>query len=66
MPIFVVLVVIALGVAGIIFGPLLTIWALNTLFALAIPYTLKTWFASALLTSIMSGAGGSFVKATTK
>jgi hypothetical protein len=29
-----------------ILGPLLTIWALNTLFpVLAIPYALDTWFA---------------------
>ena len=29
-----------------IFGPFITIWALNTLFpALAIPYTLETYFA---------------------
>ena len=28
------------------FGPLLSIWSLNTLFpVLAIPYTLSTWFA---------------------
>ncbi len=30
----------------IIIGPIATIWAANTLFpALAIPYTLETWFA---------------------
>lgn len=30
----------------IIFGPLLLIWALNTLFpVLAIPYTIETWSA---------------------
>jgi ribosomal protein RSM22 (predicted rRNA methylase) len=29
-----------------IFGPFITIWALNTLFpALAIPYTIETYFA---------------------
>jgi hypothetical protein len=34
----------------IIFGPFLTIWALNTLFpVLAIPFTLETWFASIIL-----------------
>lgn len=27
-------------------GPLLTIWALNTLFATGIAYSLKTWFAT--------------------
>lgn len=38
--------VILLIIAVIILGPLLTIWALNTLFpVLAIPYSLKTWFA---------------------
>jgi hypothetical protein len=37
-----ILVLIAL----VILGPLVTIWALNTLFpVLAIPYTLDTWFA---------------------
>jgi hypothetical protein len=35
------------------FGPILTIWALNTLFpALAIPYTLETWAAVVLLGSL--------------
>lgn len=30
----------------IVLGPILTIWALNTLFpALAIPFTFKTWIA---------------------
>ena len=34
----------------IIIGPILTIWALNTLFpALAIPFTLETWFAVVIL-----------------
>lgn len=29
----------------IIFGPLITIWSLNTLFLLNIPMNLGTWFA---------------------
>jgi hypothetical protein len=34
----------------VIIGPILTIWALNTLFpALAIPYALETWFAIVIL-----------------
>ena len=34
----------------LIFGPLLTIWAANTLFpVLNIPYTIETWFATILL-----------------
>ena len=37
---------IALIVFLIVVGPLLTIWALNTLFpVLAIPYTVWTWLA---------------------
>jgi len=41
---------IVLIVALVAIGPLLTIWALNTLFpVLAIPYAIETWFAVVLL-----------------
>lgn len=41
-----VILFVALILVLIAFGPLLTIWALNTLFpVLAIPYSLDTWFA---------------------
>ncbi len=41
---------IALIIAIVIAGPLITIWALNTLFpALAIPFTFWTWLAAAIL-----------------
>ena len=41
---------IVLIIAIIAIGPLLTLWAANTLFpALAIPYTLETWFATVVL-----------------
>lgn len=41
---------IALIVAVVAIGPLLTLWALNTLFpVLAIPYTIETWFAVVVL-----------------
>jgi hypothetical protein len=41
---------LALLVAVIAVGPLLSIWALNTLFpVLAIPYTLETWAAMLLV-----------------
>ena len=37
----------------VIFGPLLSIWALNTLFpVLAIPYTIQTWAAMLLVGGI--------------
>jgi hypothetical protein len=36
----------------VIVGPILTIWALDTIFpALNIPYTFETWFATAILTA---------------
>lgn len=54
-----ILIILALAIAVVIFGPLASIWALNTLFpALAIPYTLDTWMASFLLGALVSGNAG--------
>lgn len=37
----------------VVFGPLVTIWALNVLFpVLAIPYNIETWFASIILAGV--------------
>ena len=45
----------------VVFGPLLTIWSLNTLFpVLAIPYTFETWVASVIIAGIIRGDGLSF------
>ena len=42
-------------VAIIVFGPLCSIWALNTLFPmLAIPYTFDTWLAVILLGGVVN------------
>jgi len=50
MKVFAILGVVALVILLLIFGPLLTIWSLNTLFpALAIPYTMETWAAIVLM-----------------
>ena len=47
------LVWLAVIVLIVIAGPLLGIWALNTLFpALAIPYSIETWFAVILLSGL--------------
>lgn len=47
---------VSLIVAVIIFGPLLGIWSLNTLFpVLAIPYTWETWAAFGLLFGSATG-----------
>ena len=43
----------------VIFGPLLSIWALNTLFpVLAIPYTLETWAAMLLVGGMFRSSFG--------
>ena len=42
-------------------GPLVTIWALNTLFpVLAIPYSIETWLATVVIAGIFRGDGISF------
>jgi hypothetical protein len=42
-------------VAIIAFGPMCSIWALNTLFPmLAIPYTFETWLAVILLGGVVN------------
>lgn len=47
--------VAVLIVAVIAIGPLLTIWSLNALFGLGIAYSVKTWFATFILASLVSG-----------
>jgi len=42
-------------IAVIAIGPVLVIWALNTLFALGIETTIRTWLATAILCSVVSG-----------
>ena len=46
--------IVALIVAIVVFGPLLIIWSLNTLFALSIEYSLSTWFAALVLSGAVS------------
>ena len=47
------LLIIVLAILVIFVGPLLSIWALNTLFpALAIPYTAETWLAAFLIQAV--------------
>ncbi len=54
-------VLIILLLLVVIFGPIVTIWSLNTLFpVLAIPYTLETWFATVIIGGIIRGDGLSF------
>jgi len=53
----VILFGIAVIVLLVIFGPLVTIYALNTLFGLGIPVTLGTWFSAFWLAAIVGGSG---------
>jgi hypothetical protein len=47
---------VALILVAIVFGPIVGIWSLNTLFpVLAIPYTLETWCAYFLLFGSLTG-----------
>jgi hypothetical protein len=50
-----VLLFVAFIVFLVVIGPLLSIWALNTLFpALAIPYTIETWAAVILIKGLLT------------
>ena len=49
------LIWIAFALACIALGPLATIWSINTLFVLTIPYTIETWFAVVWLTMVTFG-----------
>ena len=46
---------LALATAAIILGPIATIWSLNTLFTLTIPYEFETWCAVVWLSMVTFG-----------
>lgn len=48
------LLIIILLLILIAIGPWFVIWALNTLFLLSIPFTLKTWAATLVLTVMIA------------
>jgi hypothetical protein len=48
---FIALLVVVL----IVFGPLASIWAVNTLFGTAIEYSFTTWMAAAWLHMLLTG-----------
>lgn len=54
MPLILLILLVLLIVAIVAAGPLITIWALNTLFpVLAIPFTIWTWLAALCLGGVM-------------
>ena len=50
------MLIIAVLAVVIVFTPLAVIWALNTLFSLAIAYSFWNWVAVVVLMSVFSGA----------
>jgi len=51
---FKLILAIAFIIFLVVIGPILTIWALNTLFpALAIPFTLETWAAVVVIGGVL-------------
>ena len=60
---FTILGISVVILALVVFGPLFTIWSLNTLFPiLQIAYSLETWAAAAILTAVLNGGLLSFKK----
>jgi hypothetical protein len=53
---------ILLVILLVIFGPLVTIWSLNTLFALGIEYTFWTWLATVWLSFVTFGSVANSVR----
>jgi len=54
------IIAIAFGLIILFFFPFAAIWSLNTLFGLAIEFTLDTWMAAFLLISLIQGNGLTF------
>ncbi|KKK98746.1 hypothetical protein LCGC14_1467250 [marine sediment metagenome] len=50
---------VLLIIAVIMFGPIITIWALNTLIGSSIPVNLATWFATLWLASLVASSSRS-------
>lgn len=48
----------------IIFGPYITIWSLNTVFGLQIPFTFKTWVAVNWILLVLHGITLKFKKSS--
>ena len=47
--------IVFLAMVLVFFGPIFTIWSLNALFPLEIPYSFKTWAAVLWLITIFHG-----------
>lgn len=50
--------IILFAIALVVLAPFATIWSINTLFGLAIPFTFDTWLASLILGGVVGGSTG--------
>lgn len=53
MKLFALIGIILLIISFVVAGPLITLWVLNTLFGLSIPYTFLTWLAALLFNGMI-------------
>ena len=53
MPLLITLLIIFVAAILIVIGPILVIWAINTLFGMGIEFTIWTWLAVAILISVI-------------
>lgn len=53
-----IILIALLVIAVVVLGPFATIWSINTLFGLTIPFTFDTWCASLILGSVVGGTSG--------
>jgi hypothetical protein len=51
---FVIALAIVFVIGFFIFYPIAVIWSMNTLFKFAIPFTLETWAATVVLSSLFA------------
>lgn len=52
------LIIALLVIAFVVIMPYATIWSINTLFGLTIPFTFDTWCASLILSGVVGGSTG--------
>lgn len=51
-----ILLLLVLVILFVIFGPFITIWALNLLFGTHIPFTFATWFAALWISGLVASS----------
>lgn len=60
--VFVIVILLLMIIVLIIIGPIFTIWSLNTLFQMNIPYNFQTWASMVWVHTVLHGVRTSFKK----